>query len=310
MKQREKPETRSFNQATMSAKVQIVIPVHNRREITRRCLDRLVDLEVRKWAGVIVVDDGSADGTSEMIVTYFPWVQLSQGNGDLWWGGAIRLGMEVALGRGADCVCWLNDDSLPEPGSLERLVQLALESSAICGGICRTPDGAFVYSGGLIHHRWPQHLAPVPESIAPVIPVEWLHGNMVAIPAAVCRRIGLPESLWMKHNFADVEYTLRAHRAGVSVLLVPSALGVADRNESVTYWSWADVRLSWLAIMLGFGNPKVWWYMPGLIYFKTSHFGVRGAMDCLCLFGKAILMAFYKCLPNQMLTIINPKIRS
>jgi GT2 family glycosyltransferase len=133
---------------------------------------------------------------------------------------------------------------------------------------------------------------------------------MVAIPANICRRIGLPESQWMKHNFADVEYTLRAHRAGVPVLLVPSALGVADRNTSPTYWSWADVRLSWLAIMLGFCNPKVWWYAPGLIYFKVSQFGALGTLDCLCLFAKAILIVFYKCLPNQMLTFISPKIRS
>jgi GT2 family glycosyltransferase len=298
------------DKANLHHSVWLVIPVHNRKATTKRCLNHLDTLGIRVWANVLVIEDGSTDGTHEMLREDFPWAHTISGNGSLWWSGAIRLGMEVAIASGADCVCWLNDDSLPDSGSLEQLVQLALDSAAICGGICRTPDGAFVYSGGIIRHRWPQHWAPVPESTAAPISVEWLHGNMVAIPANICRRIGLPESQWMKHNFADVEYTLRAHRAGVPVLLVPSALGVADRNTSPTYWSWADVRLSWLAIMLGFCNPKVWWYAPGLIYFKVSQFGALGTLDCLCLFAKAILIVFYKCLPNQMLTFISPKIRS
>lgn len=43
-----------------------------------------------------------------------------QGNGDLWWTGAIRVGMEEALMREAVCVLWLNDDT---PAPSERLAE-------------------------------------------------------------------------------------------------------------------------------------------------------------------------------------------
>jgi GT2 family glycosyltransferase len=140
--------------------------------------------------------------------------------------------------------------------------------------------------------------------------VEWLHGNLVAIPASVCVRIGLPDGRWIKHNFADVDFTLRAHRAGIPVLLVPAAVGVADRNDTASYWSWADARLSWLAIMQGFGSPKVWWYAPGLVRFKIVHFGLLGAADCGWLFCKAMGIILFKFLPNQWLTLIRRKIKN
>lgn len=258
---------------------------------------------------MLVIDDGSIDGTPEMLREDFPWVHTVNGDGSLWWAGAIRCGMQTALSAGAECVCWLNDDSLPQQGSLERLVQLAgerkaVERKAVCGGGgCRTPDGGFVYSGGIMEKRLPRYAAIAPSSTEPPMPVEWLHGNMVAVAASVCGLIGLPEGRWIKHNFADVDFTLSAHRAGIPVLLVPSAAGVADRNDTASYWSWADARLSCLAIRRGFGNPKVWWYAPGLIRFKIVHFGWLGAVDCGWLFFKAAAIIILKCMPNPRLTL-------
>jgi GT2 family glycosyltransferase len=273
-------------------------------------MTHLAGLGIRSWAEVLVIDDGSIDGTLKMLMEDFPWVHTVSGDGRLWWAGAILRGMETALAAGAECICWLNDDSLPEQGSLELLVRLAVENKAVCGGVCRTLDGAFVYSGGIMKHRWPRCVATSPNPTEPLLPVEWLHGNLVAIPASVCVRIGLPDGRWIKHNFADVDFTLRAHRAGIPVLLVPAAVGVADRNDTASYWSWADARLSWLAIMQGFGSPKVWWYAPGLVRFKIVHFGLLGAADCGWLFCKAMGIILFKFLPNQWLTLIRRKIKN
>ncbi len=280
----------------------IVIPVHNRRATTARCLAHLGASGIRSLARVLVVEDGSSDGTRAMLRCEFPWVQVLEGDGQLWWSGAIRLGMATAIKSGATCIVWLNDDTLPQPGSLERLIHLSAAQSGICGGVSRTSDAAFTYSGGMMRRRWPQHLTVVPNPPSGVLPVEWLHGNMVAIPAVVWQRIGLPESRWMKQNFADIEFTLRAHRAGIPVLLVPAAEGTADRNDSASYWSWADPRLSWRDVLRGFGSPKVWWYAPGLVYFKLTTSGTRGGLDCLWVFAKALLLGVYQCIPNRWLT--------
>lgn len=275
-------------------KVWIVIPVHNRCAVTERCLACLREIGVLKWAQVLVVDDGSSDGTGQMIEHGFPGVRIVAGDGNLWWSGAIRLGMETAITNGADCIIWLNDDTLPEPGSIELLVRMALEKGAVCGGVSRTPSEDFAYAGGMLQGRWPQRLQLPRGGITGPLPVDWLHGNMVAIPASVWRRIGLNESCWMRHTFADIEYTLRAHRAGIPVLVVPEAQAVAAGNDSASYWSWRDPRLTWWEVLAGFCSPKVWWYLPGLVYFKIVTAGAVGAIDCAWVCVKALLLGFYK----------------
>ncbi|WP_395736458.1 glycosyltransferase family 2 protein [Prosthecobacter sp.] len=288
--------------AVTAANVWIILPVHNRRETTARCLAHLRTLGVLSWAQVLVVDDGSTDGTRSMLQNDFPGVHILAGDGQLWWCGAIRLGMQTAIQQGAGCVVWLNDDTLPQSGTLEMLVSLALERCAICGGVARTTPESFVYAGGVMHKRWPQRLTNVPGPEAAPMPLEWLHGNTVAIPAAVWRRVGLPEAHWMKQTFSDIEYTLRAHRMGIPVLLVPAAQSVAQFNDSATYWSWADPRLSWWDILSGFGRLKVWWYLPGLVYFKVTTSGMMGALDCVWICVKALLLGIYKCNAIRWLT--------
>lgn len=275
------------------ANVQIVIPVHNRRETTRTCLHRLAELGVPNWAGVMVVDDGSTDGTAEMIHMDHPWVHLLSADGTLWWTGAIRLGMEAAIQRGAEFVVWLNDDTLPDPGTLERLLEHSQRTGGISGAVCRGDDGrSIAYAGGWLAKNWPQPLVHL-EGTAP-LPVHWLHGNLVAIPAAVWLRCGLPDAAHMPHNLADISYTYEAHRSGIPVHLLPSATALATVNESASYWSWLDPRLSRTHLLSGLWTVKMWWYAPGIVWFQLHHFGWRGLPALGFLFLKLMFLLLVK----------------
>ncbi len=75
-----------------------MIPVHNRKKLTRECLASLQNQDTKHFT-VIVVDDGSTDGTSEMIRAEFPDTILLQGDGGLWWVGSINKGIRYALIR-------------------------------------------------------------------------------------------------------------------------------------------------------------------------------------------------------------------
>jgi len=280
--------------------VWVIVPVHNRRGVTRACLVHLLRLGIPEWAVIAVIDDGSCDGTAEMMAVEFPWVRAVEGNGALWWGGAIRLGMEMAAQEGAECVVWLNDDTLPKEGSLEMLVQLALARAAITGGVCETGEhSGFSYGGGLIVGGWPKAFNPMPSAEAETRPVDWLHGNMVAVPAKLWQQIGFPVIRWAKHHFADAGYTLQARRAGHEVLLVPAATGLAEWNDSGSYLSWADPRLSGSTLMRGLWNPKMWWYLPGVAWFQVRFFGMVGLWRMLWLTLKVLVISFLKCLPTS-----------
>lgn len=280
---------------TDCAKIQIVIPVHNRREITRLCLDRLVELGIPAWAGVIVVDDGSTDGTAEMIRSQHAWAKVVTGNGALWWTGAIVLGMRAAIEDGADCIVWLNDDSLPDNGAIETVVRGARSAQGICGGVCRGTDGNPVaYAGGYVRGTWPKALQSRDLEGRRQVSASWLHGNLVAIPEAVWRRCGLPDAEHMPHTLADISYTYSAYELGIPVQILPEATALAAANDSASYWSWLDARLGPRDLLRGLWNLKVWWYAPGIAWFQIRHFRTRGFVSLIILLIKLLMLSMVK----------------
>src|SRR4030095_6703004 len=106
----------------METKICVVVPVFNRRHYTEALL-RCMRQQTFNNFQVIVVDDGSTDGTSEMISQHFKEVQLLRGNGNLWWTGARNVGIRHAMVQAAetDAVLVINDDLEVDPDYLEIL---------------------------------------------------------------------------------------------------------------------------------------------------------------------------------------------
>jgi len=102
--------------------VYILIPAHNRKQITLKCLATLGQADYLERYHVVVVDDGSTDGTAEAIHTLYADATVLKGDGNLWWTGAIKKGMEYAFEQGAEFFIWLNDDTLPALGCLPIMV--------------------------------------------------------------------------------------------------------------------------------------------------------------------------------------------
>ena len=171
----------------------IVIPVHNRRTMTLQCLRALQTQGVLDWAVPLVVDDGSTDGTAVAVRAEFPHAVILPGSGQLWWTGAIVLGMAEALRRDAACVFWLNDDCIPAPDALARLRDAACRRHAIVGGVCRIPGTALAVYGGYRHRG--TDFALVDPDREPLAPSDALSGHMVCIPRVVLDRIGLPQQV-------------------------------------------------------------------------------------------------------------------
>jgi hypothetical protein len=119
-------------------RVSVVIPTRNRRRLLRQTLDALAHQSLAEHE-VIVVDDGSTDGSAEEVEADARAgrpVRLVRGNGR----GAVaarRSGVEVALGR---YLAFTDDDCIPEPGWLAAGVG-ALEAGAdVVQGLTR-PHG-------------------------------------------------------------------------------------------------------------------------------------------------------------------------
>jgi len=101
--------------------IYIVIPVFNRWKYTQACIDSLKKQTYKDFK-IVVVDDGSTDGTSKSIFDLYPDVHVVKGDGNLWWSGGINEGIKYALTQEADYILSLNNDTLTYPDYLEQLI--------------------------------------------------------------------------------------------------------------------------------------------------------------------------------------------
>lgn len=99
--------------------VSVVVPTYNRRALLRETLAALSRQDYREYE-VIVVDDGSVDGTREVVQREFPeahYVRLDRNRGC---AAARNAGVQAARG---EIVAFTDDDCVPPPDWLSRLAE-------------------------------------------------------------------------------------------------------------------------------------------------------------------------------------------
>ena len=79
----------------MNPKISIILPVHNRFKTTENFIRHLLKQDYDNYH-LILIDDGSTDGTSEMVLSLMPAAKIIKGDGSLWWGGALQEGYIAA----------------------------------------------------------------------------------------------------------------------------------------------------------------------------------------------------------------------
>ena len=99
----------------------MVVLSWNGKDDTLLCLASLADVEYEPLE-VIVVDNGSSDGSPEAVEAEFPEAVVIRMGQNAGFSGGVNAGIEAAIERGADAVLLLNNDMVVEPGFLEPLV--------------------------------------------------------------------------------------------------------------------------------------------------------------------------------------------
>lgn len=246
----------------------IIIPVHNRREVTLAALRRLAADGVMAWAQVLVVDDRSTDGTANAIAVEFATVALLRGDGTWWWGGAIRRGMEWAIARDARWIFWLNDDCDPPPGALRRLRDFAGEGRV--AWIDAQSPGGWRYGG---HRRtaWGLRRSEPAEEAAGR--VDTFSGNCVCLPRRWIDRVGLPHDQYFPHGLADLDYGLRLHAAGAELRALPGAVAASAEPGAAAVESWLTSPRSMREIGREFRSPKSFLYFAAWRRLALRHWG-------------------------------------
>ncbi len=223
----------------------VVIPVHNRRHITIAGLRSLMECDTTGLSvHVVVVDDGSTDGTGAAVRAAFPAVELVDGDGSLHYAGGTNRGIEAALAvpedREPEFIITANDDAEFDPMLFQRLIASADRNpGAVVGALLvRHGDRSVAFQVGLHFDVWyggwhvPQRWQ-VDDLPAGDLVVETLVGNCLMVPTQLIREVGLMDDRRFPVGAADVQWIRRMQNAGRRCVVATDALVFCLPNDSL-----------------------------------------------------------------------------
>jgi len=250
----------------MNRFIWIVIPVHNRKEMTKACLESLIRQDFRNYH-ILVVDDGSTDGTEEMITNHFPQVCILKGDGNYFWTRATNLGVQEALKKAdtQDFVLTLNNDLTADRSDyLDQLIRCATDHPrSLIGSISLdSMDKEKILDGGVRIHWGSARFEQLEsgKSYRSLLAkglrtqdVDALPGRGTLIPTEVFKDIGLYNERLLPHYAADYEFSIRAKRNGYALLInyhavIRSDAAASGLNNAVRHLRWKDYFKSFTSI--------------------------------------------------------------
>lgn len=134
--------------------ITVVIPNWNGIALIRECLHSLEQQTLDHV--VIVVDNGSVDGSNDVVRNEFPEVQLLEFPNNAGFAGGVNRGIRPALARGAKYIALLNNDAIADERWLEELVATAAadERVGMVAAKIVTMDGRRIDSTGDFYSVW------------------------------------------------------------------------------------------------------------------------------------------------------------
>jgi len=205
--------------------VYCVVPVYNRLETTKSFLQHI---EKQDYPAVylIIVDDGSTDGTGEYLArTPQSNLTVLKGDGNLWWGGAMYLGVSwiMRIAKQGDYLLMINNDVRIEKNYISTLVKESVTNGAAVVGSMQRDD----MSGALLGRGW--HIDYWAMRFNWIncedrnIAVNALSGRGVLFPMGAVFQVGNVNARFFPHYLCDIEYTTRVSEAGWKILVSKAA---------------------------------------------------------------------------------------
>jgi GT2 family glycosyltransferase len=272
----------------------VVIPTFNTASMTLRCC-RAVLASMPEATEVIVADDGSSDGTAELLAREAPSVRIVRLESNRGFAPAANHGVAAASGR---VIVLLNSDAIVEEGALTAILS-AFDADpilGIAGARLLNEDGTPQWSGGrtptlawmigvvsgagpLAHffrrrvprkkHRqeclchkqlpmWHRHSCLCSRS-----EVDWVSGAAMAFRREVWEAAG-PLDERFRFYCQDIDLCLRARKTGWRVAVIENARVVHSLGGTVAGHS-----------ALQHDPERLW---PDLLDWGTAHYGRRWSL--------------------------------
>jgi len=224
---KKKPES---IEASASLGASVVIPSWNGKHLLAACLPALQ--KALKYSGnkheVIVVDNGSSDGTADYIVENFPWVTILKSPTNLGFGRAANEGVKAAA---RDIVVLLNNDMIVEEDFLNPLLKefegkpdlFAVTSQIFFWDKGKRREETGKTAARMRHGNiYPFHELHFDQ--AQVVPVTYAGGGSSAYDRKKLLELGGFDDLYSPFYVEDLDLSFMAWKRGWRILFNPSSV--------------------------------------------------------------------------------------
>lgn len=212
--------------------VSIIIPIHNRLEVTKTGLNSLTksldgndENPFNIHYEIVIVDDGSTDGSAQWISENYPSTHLVTGDGSLWWTGCVNRGVQYAVYTlDADYVLLWNDDVITDKEYFTILSDFLVQKhpiNYILGSrVCYESDKDRIWSVGGYFSKWTGEkftIRNVKETKG-ILDCHWQPGMGTLVP----KYIMLEKGIWWDEKrypqyYGDSDFTLKCLEKGIQI---------------------------------------------------------------------------------------------
>jgi GT2 family glycosyltransferase len=262
---------------------------YNRSELTFRAISSIYHQENVKLLNfkIILVDDNSQDDTVNLIKSNFPDVDILYGSGNLYWSGAMSLGIQRALKTATfdDYIVLMNDDLYLFQNSVINLVESInfydVSKSVFVGDILDSKTNKLIYGALKLELSCLKNRYVLDQKIKHNL--QTFNGNFVCIPFSVISSYGSLDPVFI-HSLGDFDLGLRYFYNKINIVRLPIPVGHTELNEK-TPKSARNFK--------EFISPKYFPIKPFFIY-CTRHFGFTGLVIFCSVYMRALFRFIVK----------------
>jgi dolichol-phosphate mannosyltransferase len=226
----------------------VIVPTYNERENIGALVERLLGLP--HGLDVLVVDDGSPDGTAEQVKAWMarsPRVHLLQRPGKMGLGSAYRDGFRFALANGAEFIFEMDADFSHDPDAIGDFLEAAKDADIVLGSR---------YLHGVTVVNWPlsrlilSFSANVYTRIVTGMPLADATGGFKCFRRRALEAVPLDRVRTEGYGF-QIEMSFRCWKAGfrikeIPIVFVDRRAGISKMNRSIIF------EAAWLVWKLRF----------------------------------------------------------
>lgn len=287
-----------MNSNNVGARFSVVIVNYNGSDLLLECMLSVVREGVPE-AQIIIVDNGSADDSIQIVETNVSGAKVVRNNCNAGFSCAVNQGIAEAP---SEFILLLNNDARLEPDALSEFANGfdALPNLAIAGGQLHYPDG-----------RLQSAFAPLPTVVEEVLPLvllkllfpdrfrrKTLDDRPIAVEcvlgACLCVRNSMLPTLGLLDEdyfffFEEIDWCRRARQVGAEVYYLPNARAIHQGGHTANRFrgpARVEYQRSKLTYFRKSRSSATYYFVSGFLVFRTLINALFGTLTCaatLCL---------------------------